>query len=108
MLAAFVGTVTAKRVRCSARSDRGRIGGGEAVGARGQDRCREAPGTAAARDRGSESARPPSDTVTVEPAIAVPVRLTESFGFTTPWLMVGTATFGLAVSLFVTVSLWTG
>ena len=36
---------------------------------------------------------PPSDTVTVERAIAVPVRLTESFGFKTPWLMVGTATF---------------
>ena len=35
---------------------------------------------------------PPSDTVTVEPAGAVPVKVTDSLEFSTPVLMAGAAT----------------
>ena len=39
---------------------------------------------------------PPSDTVTVAPAAAVPVSLTASYRFTVPLVIVGTATVGAA------------
>jgi hypothetical protein len=51
---------------------------------------------------------PPSDTVTVEPSGAVPVKVTDSLEFSAPVLMTGAAggvDEGAVVVLFVTVSL---
>ena len=51
---------------------------------------------------------PPSDTVTVEPSGAVPVKVTDSLEFATPVLMTGAAggvDEGAVVVLLVTVSL---
>ena len=70
---------------------RSRIGRGEGVGAGRQVRRGEAPGAGAARGRGAERAVPPSDTVTVEPSGAVPVKVTDSLEFATPVLMTGAA-----------------
>ena len=64
-----------------------------------QVRRREAPGASAARGRGSSGFAPPSDTVTVAPFGAVPVRVTESFELTAPALITGAAGAALTGSL---------
>ena len=85
-------TVTSKRAGRCAGPRRRRIGRGKGVGASRQVRRGEAPGAGAAvRGRGAERAPPPSDTVTVAPSGAVPVRVTNSLEFATPVLMTGAA-----------------
>ena len=77
--------------RCAGPRRR-RIGRGKGVGASRQVRRGEAPGAGAAvRGRGAKRALPPSDTVTVAPSGAVPVKVTNSLELATPVLMTGAA-----------------
>ena len=77
------------RARRRAGPRRGRVGGGEGIGAGRQVRRGVAPGAGAARRRGAQRLEPPSDTVTVDPAGAVPVKLTVSLALTMPLLITG-------------------
>ena len=84
-------TVTSNALDAALRPRRSRVGGGEGIGAGRQGRRREAPAPLLLAVVVPSALVPPSDTVTVEPAGAVPVKVTELLALTVPLLMAGAA-----------------